>query len=153
MKTRSSKKPVPKARIRARVVTQPGNGYLELVRENPLRVIRSEDEYQRAIATLDSLSDRGNARSGDETEYLLALSVFVERYEQDHYPIPAASGLDMLRYLIETRSLTQSDVATGAGLADSTMSEILAGKRKLSLKHIKSLARFFKVKSAVFLDE
>jgi HTH-type transcriptional regulator / antitoxin HigA len=118
-----------------------------------LRVIRSEKEYQRAIATLDCLSDRGVARTVDETEYLLALSVFVERYEQDHYPIPAASGLDMLRYFVETRRLTQSDVATGAGLAHSTMSEILAGKRKLSVKHIESLARFFKVKSSVFLDE
>ena len=153
MKTRPSNERLSKATVKAQVLTQPGNSYLELVSENPLRVIRSEQEYQRAITTLDRLSDRGNARTTDETEYLLALSVFVERYEQDHDPMPAAWGVDMLRYLIETHRLTQSDVATGAALADSTMSEILAGKRKLSVKHIESLARFFKVKSAVFLDE
>jgi hypothetical protein len=45
-----------------------------------------------------------------------------------------------------------SDVAAGTGLADSTISEILAGKRKLSVKHVEALARFFKVKAAVFLN-
>ena len=56
------------------IVAPPGDRYLELVRENPLTVIRSEDEYERAIATLDRLSDRGNDRTVDETEYLLALA-------------------------------------------------------------------------------
>ena len=38
----------------------------------------------------------------------------------------------------ETHSLTQSNVAAGTGLAESTLSEILAGKRKLSLKHVEA---------------
>ncbi len=105
-----------------------------------------------AIATLDRLNDRGNGRTADETEYLLALAVFVEKYEEEHHPIPPVSGVDMLRYLIETRQKTQREVAAGAGLADSTISEILAGKRKLSVKQVEALARFFKVKAAIFLD-
>ena len=151
MKTRPRKERVPK-----RAAKSPSGArdqYLELVRENPLRVIRSEDEYRRAIAVLDRLSDRGNGRTPDETEYLLALTVFIERYEADNHAIPAASGIDMLRYLIETHSLNQGDVAAGTGLAHSTVSEILAGKRRLSVKHIESLARFFKVKPALFLDD
>ena len=68
-----------------------------------LTVTDSEEEYQRAIATLDRLSDRGNGRTADETEYLLALAVFVEKYEEEHHPIRQVSGVDMLRYLIETR--------------------------------------------------
>jgi HTH-type transcriptional regulator / antitoxin HigA len=118
-----------------------------------LRVIHSEAEYQHAIATLDRLSDRGNDRTVDETEYLLALATFVEKYEEEHHAIPPVSGVDMLRYLIETHQKTQREVAAGSGLADSTISEILAGKRKLSLKHVEALARFFKVKAAVFLNK
>jgi HTH-type transcriptional regulator / antitoxin HigA len=57
-----------------------------------------------------------------------------------------------VRYLIEIHQKTQSDVAAGTGLADSTVSDILAGKRKLSVKQIDALARFFKVSAAVFLD-
>jgi HTH-type transcriptional regulator / antitoxin HigA len=93
---------------------------------------------------LDRLSDRGNGRTSDETEYLLALAVFVEKYEEEHHAMPPASGVDMLRHLIETHQKTQSDVAAGTGLADSTVSDILAGKRKLTVKQIEALARFFK---------
>jgi antitoxin component HigA of HigAB toxin-antitoxin module len=42
-------------------------------------------------------------------------------------------------------------VAAGTGLAESTVSEILACKKKLGVKHIQALSRFFKVKAAVFL--
>ncbi len=153
MKTQPSKKRNPKGAPTAIGGGKARARYLELVRDFPLCVIRSEDQYQRAIATLDGLSDRGKSRSSDETEYLLALSVFVGRYEQDHHPLPAASGVDMFRYLIEIRGLAQADVAAGTGLADSTVSEILAGKRRLSIKHIDALRRFFKVKPALFLDE
>jgi HTH-type transcriptional regulator / antitoxin HigA len=131
----------------------PFDQYLDLVRKCPFRVIRSEEEYDHAIATLNRLSHRGRHRTPDKTEYLLALAVFVEKYEEEHYSIPPASGAEMLQYLIETHFLTQSDVAAGTGMADSTISEILAGKRKLGVKHIQALARFFKVKAGVFLDE
>ena len=128
-----------------------GEDYLDLVRECPLRIIRSEPEYEHAIATLDRLSDRGSERTPDETEYLLALALFVEKYEREHDPIPRATGVEMLQYLIETHGVMQSEVASATGLSDSTISEILAGKRKLNLKHIEALARFFKVEPAFFL--
>ena len=41
-------------------------------RENPLRVLHGEEEYQSAIAMLDRLSDRGNGRTSDETVEALA---------------------------------------------------------------------------------
>ena len=137
----------------AAIVTPPGDRYLELILESPLRIIHSEEEYQRAIATLDRLSDRGNGRTADETEYLLALAVLIEKFEEEHHPIPAASGVDMLRYMIETHQKTQREVAAVAGLADSTISEILAGTRTLSVKRVEALTRFFEVKAALFLNE
>ena len=152
MANRTRKGLEPKSTARIRSVARASDQYLDLVRKCPLRVIRSEEEYDHAIATLNRLSDRGRHRTSDETEYLLALAVFVEKYDEEHFPIPPASGAEMLQYLIETHSLTQSGVAAGTGLAESTLSEILAGKRKLSLKHVEALARFFEVKAAVFLE-
>jgi HTH-type transcriptional regulator / antitoxin HigA len=104
------------------------------------------------IATLDRPSDRGNGRTPDGTDYLRVLAAFVEKHEEEHHPIPPVPGVDMLRYLIETHQKTQRKVAGGSGLADSTISEILAGRRKLSVEQVEALARFFKVKAAVFLD-
>src|SRR5271165_3271185 len=102
-----------------------GDRYLELVRECPLRVIRFELEYGQAIAMLDRLSDLGNNRTSDETEYLLSLTVFVKKYEDEHHVMPPVSGVDMLRYLLETHNVTQSSLASATGLAVSTISEIL----------------------------
>ena len=130
-----------------------GESYLELVGECPLRIIHTEAEYRQAVAVLDRLSDLGPARTEDQTEYLLALALFVEKYERAHEPMPAATGVEMLGHLIETYGVKQGEVAAGAGLADSTVSEILAGKRRMNVKHIEALVRFFKVEPAVFLDE
>jgi HTH-type transcriptional regulator / antitoxin HigA len=153
MKTRSRRRRSPAKVARAGGAARAGESYLELVHECPLRIIRTEAEYRLAIAVLDRLSDLGPARTEDQTEYLLALALFVEKYERAHEPIPAATGVEMLGYLIETHGVKQGEVAAGAGLADSTVSEILAGKRKMNVKHIGALARFFKVEPAVFLDD
>jgi transcriptional regulator with XRE-family HTH domain len=47
--------------------------------------------------------------------------------------------------------MTQAGVATETGIAESTISEILKGKRGLNRKHIEVLAKHFKVSPAVFL--
>jgi len=126
------------------------NGYLSLVRNLPLRPIRAEAELDRAIEMVDALSDRAEL-SEDEQDYLLVLSSLIEKYEDDHYPVPEASGIPMLRSLIEFKGETQARVAAQTGIAESTLSEILAGKRKLAVKHITPLARYFKVDPGLLL--
>jgi len=66
--------------------------------------------------------------------------------------MPPVSGADMLRFLIESQETTQAKVAAEAGIAESTLSEILAGKRELNRKHIEALARHFHVSPAVFMS-
>lgn len=118
-----------------------------------MRVIRDEEEYEGAIDMLNQLSDRGEDRTLDETEYLLALAVFVERYEDEHDPIAPATGSEMLRALIESRQISAADVAVGSGLAVSTVSGLLAGKKTITLDQVERLARFFQVKPSFFVDE
>ena len=127
-----------------------GEGYLALIRELPLRPIRTEAELDRAIDMVDALGDR-KTLAPDEHDYLLVLSELIEKYEDERYPIPAVSGVSMLRYLIESKGITRAKVAAGAGIAESTLSEILAGKRKLGVKHVTILARYFKVDPGLFI--
>jgi HTH-type transcriptional regulator / antitoxin HigA len=65
--------------------------------------------------------------------------------------LPPVADADMLRHLIESRETTQARVALEVGIAESTISEILKGKRGLNRKHIEVLAKHFKVSPAVFL--
>lgn len=63
--------------------------YFDLVRELPLRPLKSEDDLTRAIAMLDRLMDRGaSGRSEDEKDYMLVLGSLVEEYENIHWPMP-----------------------------------------------------------------
>jgi HTH-type transcriptional regulator / antitoxin HigA len=130
---------------------KPGpKGYLALIRKLPLRPIRSEAELDRAIAMVDALSDR-EMLSPDEHDYLLVLCGLIENYEDEHHPIPSVSGVPMLRYLIETKGIPQARVAAETGIAESTLSELLAGKRKLGIKSISALAGYFKVDPGLFI--
>lgn len=130
--------------------TQDVNRYLDLVRAFPLRPIRSDEELDRAIATVNSLIDRDDLDPGED-DYLDVLSDLVEKYETEHHPIPAVSEADMLRHLIEARDVTQAQLAADTGIAESTVSAILSGKRGLSRNHVVALARYFKVSPAVFI--
>jgi HTH-type transcriptional regulator/antitoxin HigA len=133
---------------------KPGAAYFDLVNEFPLRLIETERELDQAIAILDELMDKNQRgeRTKDEEEYMLALSVFVEEYEEKHYPMGHATGVEMLEFVIENRGLKQTDVAAGAGIPESTLSGILRGRRKLNTKHIAALAGFFNLDPGLFLD-
>lgn len=126
--------------------------YLELVRRFPLRPIRSDEELDRAIRVIDSLIDRDHLELG-EKDYLDVLSDLVERYETEHHPIPPLPDGELLRHLIETGGTTQAEVARKTGIAESTLSEVAAGKRKLSRGHIGKLARYFGVQPGAFSFE
>jgi transcriptional regulator with XRE-family HTH domain len=51
----------------------------------------------------------------------------------------------MLRHLIESRGVSQTHVARATGIGNSTLSEILKGKRKIARKYLGGLAKYFKV--------
>ncbi|HVK15680.1 MAG TPA: helix-turn-helix domain-containing protein [Fimbriiglobus sp.] len=123
--------------------------YLELIHTFPLRPIRSDDELDAAIGVINSLIDK-NKLSAPEDDYLDVLSDLVEAYEKTVIPIAPVPDSRMLRYFIDLRETTQAEVAKGVGIAESTISEVLSGKRKLNRKQIGRLARYFHVDPGVF---
>ena len=125
--------------------------YFVLIQELPLRPLRSDEELDRAIAMIDRLLARGGL-TGDEEDYLDVLSDLVEKFEDQRYPIERVSGLDALRHLVESTGKTQTTVAAEAGLPESTLSEVLLGRRRLNTRHISLLARYFRIDPGVFLD-
>ena len=66
--------------------------YLDLVRAFPLRPIRSGDEHDRAIATLDALDDRRDGLRTEEQDDFLVLALLVERYENEIYSEPTRNS-------------------------------------------------------------
>jgi HTH-type transcriptional regulator / antitoxin HigA len=126
--------------------------YFELIHQFPLRPLRDDEELDRAIQVVDSLLDRNHLGQG-EKDYLNVLSGLVESYEAENHPMPPASDAEMLRHLIEAKNVAQSQVAKANGIAESTISEILAGKRALNRGQIGKLSRYFHVEPTVFRFE
>jgi HTH-type transcriptional regulator/antitoxin HigA len=77
------------------------------------------------------------------------MTLLVERYEAERYPVPAAGPADVLRYLLERNGLSQRDIAPELG-SESTASLVLSGKRQLNRDRIARLSRRFNVSPAVF---
>jgi HTH-type transcriptional regulator/antitoxin HigA len=123
--------------------------YLDLVLRFPLRPLRSEDDLDKAVGIVDSLLDRRDL-AADEEDYLDVLGDLIERYESQAHPMPTVSDAEMLHHLIEAKGVSQTDVSDATGIADSTISEVLKGKRSLNRGHIGKLANYFSVSPDVF---
>jgi HTH-type transcriptional regulator/antitoxin HigA len=125
--------------------------YLDLVRQFPLRPLRTDADLDAAVTIIDSLIDQSQF-TAPERDYLDVLSDLVETYEAEAIPMRPVGDAELLRFLIEQKGVTQSGTATGAGIAESTVSEVLAGKRKLNRTQIAKLARFFYIEPGAFLS-
>jgi len=127
----------------------PPDTYLALIHRFPLRAIRSDRELDDAINLINELLDRPKLDEG-ESDYLDVLGDLVEVYEETAHPIPHASDAAILESLLRDRSQTQLQVAAATGIANSTLSNVLHGKRQLTRDHIRRLAKHFKVDSGIF---
>ncbi len=123
--------------------------YFELVLQFPLRPIRSDQRLDEAVRMVDSLLDRRDL-APEEEDYLDVLGDLIERYEGEAHPMPPVSDAEMLRHLVEAKGITQTEVSRATGIADSTISEVLKGKRSLNRSHIGKLAKYFNVSPDVF---
>jgi HTH-type transcriptional regulator/antitoxin HigA len=119
--------------------------YLDLVREFPLRPLRSKGDYDRAAAMLDRLAVRSDSDLDEgESDYLETLSILIEAYDREHYPMPTRkrSPVETLKFLMKQNQM--STIGLGELLGSKGLaSEILHGKRELSKAHIRKLARRF----------
>jgi len=146
MPTLTASRKTPLAKLYGKGQTR----YLELLEKFPLRPIRSEADLDAATEVIHELIDQ-QKRSPAEEDYLDILTRVVEKYEEIHYPMDDVPAHEMLSDLMESNEYTQAQVSKGAGIAVSTVSELLSGKRKLTRGQIEKLAKFFHTAPAVFL--
>lgn len=119
------------------------------VLEMPLLPIESDGELDRAIATINSLLDKP-ALSVSEQGYLDVLSDLVEKYESAQHPLAPVSDGDMLRHLMETKGVTETEVSRATNISASAIADVLNGNHKLARGQTTDLAHYFRVDPAVF---
>lgn len=116
----------------------------------PYMTIQNEQDYDRLVDQLNQLIDEvGTNESHPMYEFLDTLGTIIHAYEEEHFPMPEASGAEVLQYLMEEHGLRQSDLPEIG--SQGVVSEILNGKRELNVRQIRELARRFQVSPAVFI--
>ncbi|MBN2262223.1 MAG: helix-turn-helix domain-containing protein [Prolixibacteraceae bacterium] len=108
------------------------------------KILKTEDEYNDAclrIYTLIHSSDNPVEPDSPEGEELELLSLLIEKFEQEHYPIEAPNPIEAIKFRMEQMNLKQVDVAPLFG-GKTRVSEVLNGKRPLTLKMITLLNKY-----------
>ena len=99
---------------------------------------------------LDAILDEiGEDEKHPMAELADAISIFIDKHETEHVPIPPAKPSAALKFLMREHGLRQSDLPEIG--SQGVVSEILAGKRELNARQIKQLAKRFGLSPAVFI--
>ena len=102
-----------------------------------IKPIHAEADYQAVLAQIESLWDAPDG--SEEAEQLEVLSMLVEAYEKQHFPIDAPDPIDFLNYVMETRGLARKDMEPYIG-PRGRVSDILNRVRPLTLDMIRRLS-------------
>ena len=123
----------------------------EMIAHGAPHVIHNDTELEVYTEALFNLTKLDNP-SPPEEEAIELLTLLVERYEQEHYPIPAADPASVVRFLIERQNLTQRDLIPQFG-SESAVSMFLAGHRNLTIEQVRKLSARFKLPADVFISK
>ncbi len=112
------------------------------------KVIKTKAEYEAALARIDTVMDaRRNTPQGDELELL---SLLVHDYEERVFPIDKPDPIAAIRFRMEQEGLEPKDLVPLLG-SRSRVSEVLSGRRGLSLKMIRALVKELHIPPEVLL--
>src|SRR5258708_20379666 len=115
------------------------------------RLIHNDAElemYTDALFRLTALE----RPSSSEVEGIELLTLVVESYEQEHYSIPEADPVSVVRFLIEQQNLTQRDLIPQFG-SESAVSMFMTGQRSLTLEQVRKLSTRFKLPADIFVPK
>jgi HTH-type transcriptional regulator/antitoxin HigA len=116
--------------------------------DNKWKVLKTEPEYKIALKrTIELFNADENTPEGDELDLLLLL---VKDYEDRHCHIPDPDPIEVIKLKLEEKGLKQKDLVHIIG-SKSYVSQILSGKKELTLKMVKGLHQYLGISADIFL--
>lgn len=115
-----------------------------------VRPIRTEADYEAALIDLERLMEV--ELGTPEYDKLEVLSVLVEAYETEHYPVPLPDPIEAIEFHMERLGLTRKDLEACLG-SRARVSEILNRRRPLNLRMIRNLEDKLGIPAAILVQE
>ncbi|MEG4285106.1 transcriptional regulator [Microcoleus sp. A006_D1] len=128
----------------------PSSYYIEIITTFPPRPITCEAELIATQNRIDSIVNRRNLTQ-DDRDYLNVLGTLVYDYEQKHEPMPVLKGIKLLKALMIEDNIQEKDLID-IFESESWVSEVMNGKRELTVSQIQKLAKFFHLSPVAFLE-
>lgn len=116
-----------------------------------LRPIKNNGQYEDALARTYTLMQKKNTPGSKESDELEILSILIKEYEQQHFPVPKPNPLAAIQFRMEQMNLSEMELSEVLGNR-SRKSEILSGKRKLSLSMIRKLNEVLHIPAEVLIQ-
>ena len=114
-----------------------------------LKPIKTEIDYRNALKRLEVIFDAPvDTKEGDEAEIL---SLLIENYENEHYPIEAPDPIEAIKIRMEELNMRQKDLVGIIG-GKSRVSEILNRKKRLTVEMIRELERILEISASVLVN-
>ena len=113
-----------------------------------IKPLKNEQDYENALERLEVIFDApANSQEGDEAEIL---SMLIDNYENEHYPIEAPDPIEAIKIRMEEMNLKQKDLVGVIG-GKSRVSEILNKKKRLTVDMIRELERILHISASVLV--
>lgn len=110
--------------------------------------IKTRSDYEKALAFIEKhFEARANSEEGKIVE---VLSILVEKYEDEHFPIEMPTPIEAIKFRMEQLGMSNADLAKIIGTT-SRVSEIFNGKRNLSVKMMRNIHRRLNVPAEILL--
>ena len=113
-----------------------------------IKLIKNEQDYEKALERLEVVFNAPiNSKEGDEAEIL---SMMIDNYENEHYPIDAPNPIDAIKIRMEEMNLKQKELVGVIG-GKSRVTEILNKKKRLTVDMIRELERVLHISASVLV--
>lgn len=116
------------------------------------KIIRTDDDYRAFLAEVGRLAVDDPAPGTPDGDRLELLAKLVEDYEKDRFQFKRPHPVEAIRFRMEERGLRQKDLAPLLG-GKNRVSEILAGKRPLTVSAIRSLSAALQIPADLLVRE
>lgn len=113
-----------------------------------IKPIRSEADYERALRRVEILWD--SPQGSPASDELDILATLIEAYEREHYPIDPPDPIEAIQFRLEQLGKDSRALIGVIGL-DSRVSEVMNGKRPLSINMIRNLHAKFGIPAEVLI--
>jgi len=127
------------------------DAYMELVQAFPLRPIRSRSRHQQALTILRGLNGKRGTAVRDYKTVLLALIAEYERSSNLLFDTSKVTAADIVLHLLDERNMSVNALAATLEISQSSLSEMLNGRRDWSKSAIISLSEYFGLQPGLFL--